>query len=123
LTNTARHTAARSCYVHLFVDEVRDMLVLEITDDGVGIPEDRQAGVRMSSMRERAAERAAELGGTLTIEPVQEGCTRVLAPPPAARQGEVANYQTNSFSRGFAINISDCLGRGSDDAVEPQTAP
>jgi two-component system, NarL family, sensor kinase len=61
------------------VDEMRNELVLEIADDGVGMPEGRSAGVGMSSMRERAE----ELGGTLTIEsPGPEGGTRVLARLP-----------------------------------------
>ena len=40
-------------------------LDLEIADDGNGLDPDRRAGVGLGSMRERAA----ELGGTCTIEP------------------------------------------------------
>jgi two-component system NarL family sensor kinase len=70
--------------VNLSIDEVTGVLELGVTDDGVGIPEDRRAGVGMNSMRERAE----ELGGTLTIEPIPQGGTRVLArlPLPAAKE-------------------------------------
>jgi signal transduction histidine kinase len=75
ITNVSRHAKASCCRISLVVDEARDALVLEVADDGVGVPEGRRAGVGTSSMRERAE----ELGGTLTIEPIREGGTRVLA--------------------------------------------
>ena len=75
ITNVSRHAKASHCRVNLTVDESRNTLVLEVTDDGVGMPDDRLAGVGMTSMRERAE----ELGGTLTVERNPEGGTRVLA--------------------------------------------
>jgi signal transduction histidine kinase len=82
MTNVARHAHAKICRVRLSVDRAGGVLKLEVTDDGVGMPEDRQAGVGMSSMRERAE----ELGGTLVVEPRPEGGTRVLTrlPLPAS---------------------------------------
>ena len=82
-TNVARHAHAKTCRVGLSVDRAGGVLELEVRDDGVGMPEDRQAGVGMSSMRERAE----ELGGTLLVEPGQEGGARVLArlPLPASK--------------------------------------
>jgi signal transduction histidine kinase len=77
-TNVVRHAHAESCRVRLSVDQGAGVLELEITDDGVGIPEERVAGVGLSSMRERAE----ELGGTLEVEPGPEGGTRVLARLP-----------------------------------------
>jgi two-component system NarL family sensor kinase len=65
ITNVSRHARARSCAISLYVDEVLSQLVLEVSDDGVGMPEGRRAGVGMSSMLERA-----------------EGGTRVLASLP-----------------------------------------
>ena len=53
---------------------VAEDVSLEITDDGVGIPAKRIAGVGLSSMDERAA----ELGGSCVVEKVPEGGTRVL---------------------------------------------
>jgi signal transduction histidine kinase len=84
MTNAARHAHAKTCRVRLSVDRAGGVLGLEVADDGVGIPEDRQAGVGMSSMRERAE----ELGGTLLVEPGPEGGTRVLArlPLPAPKE-------------------------------------
>ena len=75
VTNVSRHAGASSCRISLAVDEVWNVLVLEVADDGVGLPEGRRAGVGMSSMRERAE----ELGGTLAIEPGPQGGTRVVA--------------------------------------------
>jgi signal transduction histidine kinase len=79
ITNVSRHARARSCSISLSVDEVRNELVLEVTDDGVGMPQRRSAGVGMSSMRERAE----ELDGTMIVERAgPEGGTRVLARLP-----------------------------------------
>ncbi|CAN5806595.1 hypothetical protein BH18ACT11_BH18ACT11_13470 [soil metagenome] len=75
LTNVARHARARSCLVRL---AVVNGLRLEITDDGIGVPEKHTAGVGLFSMRERAS----ELGGTCVIERVPEGGTRVLVRLP-----------------------------------------
>jgi signal transduction histidine kinase len=84
LTNVSRHAQAKTCRVRLSVDEVAGALGLEVIDDGVGISEDRVAGVGLSSMRERAE----ELGGTLAIEPRPEGGTRVLARLPLSAPKE-----------------------------------
>lgn len=84
ITNVSRHAGARSCRLSLSVDEVRCALVLEVADDGSGMPEGRRAGVGMSSMRERAE----ELGGTLTVERNPGGGTRVLARLPLPEKGE-----------------------------------
>jgi signal transduction histidine kinase len=78
LTNVARHARAKSCRVRISVNRGAGMLEVEITDDGVGISEDRVAGVGLSSMRERAE----ELGGTLVVKPGPQGGTRVLARLP-----------------------------------------
>jgi signal transduction histidine kinase len=84
ITNVSRHAKASHCRVNLTVDESRGTLLLEVTDDGVGMPDDRLAGVGMTSMRERAE----ELGGTLTVERNPEGGTRVLADMPLPRMEE-----------------------------------
>jgi signal transduction histidine kinase len=98
-TNVARHAHAKTCRVRLSVDRAGGVLELEVRDDGVGMPEDRQAGVGMISMRERAE----ELGGTLLVEPGQEGGTRVLArlPLPASEQesqGAMSSWNAPSAS-------------------------
>jgi signal transduction histidine kinase len=85
LTNATRHAQARRCAVRIVPDEEMNALRLEVTDDGRGIPEDRSAGVGLSSMRERAE----ELGGSCKVETLPKGGTRVeavlpLAPSPQA---------------------------------------
>ena len=75
LTNVARHARARICVVRL---SINDEVALEIVDDGVGIPAGRNAGVGLSSMRERAS----ELGGTCFIQSVPDGGTRVIVGLP-----------------------------------------
>jgi signal transduction histidine kinase len=61
ITNTVRHARARRCDVRVARD---GDLVVEISDDGVGLPPRWRAGVGVTSMRERAV----ELGGSCTIE-------------------------------------------------------
>jgi signal transduction histidine kinase len=75
LTNVVRHARARTCTVHLALN---DSLDVEIRDDGVGLPVDTRAGVGLTSMRERTA----ELGGTCLIEPAPGRGTRIHARLP-----------------------------------------
>jgi len=75
LTNVKRHAQARECVVRLALD---GGLQLKITDDGVGLPAGYQAGVGLTSMRERAA----ELGGRCVMERRSGGGTRVWAELP-----------------------------------------
>jgi signal transduction histidine kinase len=76
LTNVARHADAKGA--RLLVETADDTLVLEVADDGRGIPVDRAAGVGLASLRERAA----ELGGTTTISSPPGGGTVVRARLP-----------------------------------------
>ena len=59
--NVARHAQAAHCTIR--VEATTDAILLIICDDGVGLPEERGVGIGLTSMRERAA----ELGGTLTV--------------------------------------------------------
>jgi signal transduction histidine kinase len=72
ITNVVRHSGAQNCIVSLGVG---NGLYLDIRDDGRGLPENRRAGVGLSSMRERAT----ELGGNCEIGPVPSGGTCVIA--------------------------------------------
>jgi two-component system, NarL family, sensor kinase len=74
LTNVARHAGARTAAVRL---SLNGALELEVTDDGCGLPPDHAAGVGITGMRERAA----ELGGVLTVES-RSGGTQVYARLP-----------------------------------------
>src|SRR6266581_7076228 len=60
LANVMRHAHAHGCTIHLTVEKD---LVLEIRDDGQGLPPAHHSGIGLTSMRERAE----ELGGTCTI--------------------------------------------------------
>jgi two-component system NarL family sensor kinase len=75
LANVARHSGARACVVRLSAD---GPLVVEVEDDGRGLPVEYRRGVGLGSMRERAA----ELGGTLTVSGQAGGGTRVHAVLP-----------------------------------------
>jgi signal transduction histidine kinase len=75
MTNISRHARAGSAAVQISMDGA---LNLEITDDGDGLPDRFRAGVGIWSMRERAA----ELGGSCTIEPAGLRGTRVRATIP-----------------------------------------
>jgi signal transduction histidine kinase len=74
LTNVAKHAQARNCTVSLTINKVLEIVV---SDDGIGLPPARRAGVGLSSMRERAE----EIGGTCVVESTGSG-TRVLARLP-----------------------------------------
>lgn len=75
LTNVRRHSGAVHCSVRV---RLADALELEIEDDGAGLAVDASAGVGLSSMRERAA----EVGGSLTVDRGHEAGTLVLARLP-----------------------------------------
>ena len=75
--NVIRHANARSCLIRLTFDGT---LHLEVTDDGCGIPVDRQAGVGLRSMQERAG----EVGGSCAVEALPSKGTRVQASLPCS---------------------------------------
>lgn len=75
MNNAVRHGQARWCIVRIRADVALD---LEVTDDGCGLPAVRRSGVGLASMRERAA----ELGGSCTIEAGSAGGTSVRARIP-----------------------------------------
>ncbi len=77
LTNVARHADARNASVLIAVD---GDLRLEIRDDGRGLPEERHAGVGLTSMRERTA----ELGGSFDVDSAANGGTTVSVRLPLA---------------------------------------
>lgn len=79
LTNVCRHAAASSVTVALAVADGR--LMVEVADDGLGIPSDVEAGVGLVSLRERAA----ELGGRCEITCPPGGGTTVKAWLPLRR--------------------------------------
>jgi signal transduction histidine kinase len=76
LVNAARHSGASRCHVDARL--VGDVLLVEVGDDGTGIPGDAVPGVGTQAMRERAE----ELGGSLTVAGREGGGTVVRAELP-----------------------------------------
>lgn len=75
LTNVVRHAHANSATVHL---RLQENLVVEVRDNGLGLPPGVRSGVGLSSMHERAE----ELGGTCLVETMATGGTCVRARLP-----------------------------------------
>jgi len=75
LANISKHAHARHCTI-CFTHQTG--LEIEITDDGIGLPQSITPGVGLRSMRERAE----ELGGSCVIERRAEGGTRIQARLP-----------------------------------------
>ena len=79
LMNVVRHAGAGTCAVRLACPAGRT-LDIEVTDDGVGLPESPGFGVGLRSMQERAA----ELGGSCRVENATPAGTRIFARLPLA---------------------------------------
>ena len=86
LANVTHHASATDCVVRL---TVTGELRIEISDDGIGIPEDHHSGVGLHSMRERAE----ELGGTCIVGRSASGGTRVLARLPLPDREKLASRE------------------------------
>lgn len=78
-TNIIKHARASRCMIRILMNE--EALILEVSDDGSGVPDVILPGVGISSMRERAK----ELGGECLVERVTSGGTRVRASLPISR--------------------------------------
>jgi signal transduction histidine kinase len=79
LTNVSRHAGATA--IHIVLKEEADAVLLEVADNGMGIPDaaltDRRS-LGLLGMRERAA----LVGGTFRAERTPDGGTRVVARVP-----------------------------------------
>lgn len=75
VSNITQHAQAKHAAVRF---KVNHWLEIEVMDDGVGLPEVNLPGVGITSMRERAA----ELGGTFTIDQSPAGGTQISARLP-----------------------------------------
>ena len=78
ITNTMRHAAAQRLILRLNANQ--DRVLLEVEDDGLGLPVDLVPGVGLTSMRERAD----SVGGHLEISSGGAGGTLIRAVLPTA---------------------------------------
>ena len=81
LTNALRHADASRVNLALASDGT--FLVLQVTDDGLGLPPEHRSGLGLVTMRERAC----QLGGEVVIATPPEGGTRVSARLPMRPAG------------------------------------
>ncbi len=77
-TNAVRHAGAAAVSVR--IEGTADGLLVRVGDDGHGLGAERSGGIGMGAM----VERAAELGGTLTVVTAPQGGTVVTAFLPTA---------------------------------------
>jgi signal transduction histidine kinase len=76
MTNVARHSGASRCWVQ--IGEVHGSLTLGIVDDGSGFTASTRSGHGLASMQRRAA----DMGGRLSVAPVEPQGTAVTAVLP-----------------------------------------
>ena len=79
LMNVIKHAKARNCLVRLVAD---DALLIEIVDDGIGLPDGRTAGVGLRSIHERAV----EVGGTCDVVTSSGSGIRLMVSLPIERR-------------------------------------
>lgn len=85
ITNVVRHAQAQRCNVSLQVEgNGRKAIRIDVCDDGIGLPPDRQTGVGLTSMRERAE----ELGGSLAVNDEGDGVRITAVLPMSPHPGE-----------------------------------
>ncbi len=92
LTNVARHAGARRVVARLTRED--DTLVLRVADDGVGVAPGagRPGAVGLVGMRERAA----ALGGDVTVRPGAAGGTVVTLRVPRARPDTTSDMRARA---------------------------
>lgn len=82
LTNIEKHAQAQTCQIHLDLRASSPVATLElrIQDDGRGLVDARGGGMGLLSMQARAA----EVGGTFTMDAMPDGGTAITARIPCA---------------------------------------
>ena len=78
MTNAYRHSEGNHAEVHIGVIAVGGGLVIEVSDNGVGLNDQSPEGVGLRSMQARVA----QVGGHLEISPRPSGGTIVRAEFP-----------------------------------------
>ncbi|MBD0383142.1 sensor histidine kinase [Paenibacillus sedimenti] len=82
LTNAVRHAGASECVIRLRAEG--DLLHVDITDNGCGLPQQPKPGIGIRSMRERAE----ELGGTFVIRSEPGQGTQISIQLPVLEGGD-----------------------------------
>jgi len=81
LLNVVKHAQAQTCHLGI---KMGDALVIEIADDGIGLPAKPNVGVGLHSIRERAE----ELGGTCQMTDTAGKGTRIVVGLPVEERNE-----------------------------------
>ena len=76
MTNVVRHAKASRCTVSLFCQD--GYVILEVRDNGIGLPKQHRIGVGLQAMKERTT----ELNGDYVLEALLDGGTLVRAEIP-----------------------------------------
>ncbi len=74
--NVVKHAGATICVVEIEIEP--DQLILSVSDNGHYLPADQPSGVGLQSMQERAA----ELGGSFSIQPAKAGGANIVVRLP-----------------------------------------
>ncbi len=80
LTNVIRHAGAEQCWLTISTGTTGSVVLIDVVDDGVGIPVGVPAGVGTAAMRERAT----EVGGVVRVTPHEPHGTHVHVRIPLA---------------------------------------
>lgn len=97
-TNVVKHAHASAC--HILIQIENRLLLLEISDDGKGLPAETHTGIGFHSMRERAS----ELGGEFAVEKNKSGGTTVRARLPIVESSSAAAMPGTSLHSKEKIN-------------------
>ena len=76
MANVARHAQASQCFLRLIISSSN--VILDVQDNGIGLPADFQSGVGIQSMKERAN----ELNGEYLIKSLSKGGVVIKAKIP-----------------------------------------
>src|SRR5262249_53695737 len=82
MTNVVRHAQATHCRVRVCCTNTH--AILEVRDNGCGLPPDHQSGVGLHAIKERTT----ELNGQFTLESLPDGGALVRAQVPLEVAGE-----------------------------------
>jgi signal transduction histidine kinase len=82
MTNVVHHAEATRCTVRLFCKD--EHVIIEVRDNGRGLPQNHQTGVGLQAMKERTT----ELNGEFVLESLPDGGTLVQARLPLEVYGE-----------------------------------